>query len=281
MTTWRLVDTGALSGALNMAIDQTLLEMHARGESPPTLRFYQWNPRAISIGALQKPGFDVNVCRSLGLNIIQRPTGGRAVLHQDDLTYSVIAGVQEGIPMTLAAAYDLICQGLMTGLRLLGIEAALGQETARADQPEVCFLRSRIGDIVYQGKKFVGSAQTWLGSSLLQHGSILLKPQLQTWASLMGADSGIHQCSYEGLKNRMTSLVEILGHVPPLNTIKAVLTTGMAQQLGAVIVEEPLTSSEWSHAQEMAEQRYGFSRQDPGRRDDLKHAIAQYCGKGN
>jgi lipoyl(octanoyl) transferase len=254
VTTWRLLDTGALPASLNMGIDQALLELHVRGETPPILRLYQWNPPAISLGALQRqPGFDVGACRRLGLDVVRRPTGGRAVLHQNDLTYSVVAGTQEGMPLTLAGAYRLLCSGLLTGFRLLGIEAELGQEKVRADQPNVCFLRSLMGDIVCGGKKFVGSAQTWQGSSLLQHGSILLEPQAETWAELLGTDAET-QCRHcEDLKRRMTSLREILGVAPPISTVKAAIAQEMAQALGVVFVEDQLTPSEWALAHEMAE----------------------------
>jgi len=255
MNTWRLIDSGALPCALNMGIDQALLQLYARGESPPTLRFYQWNPPGISIGRLQrKLGFDAGACKHLGFDLVRRPTGGRAVLHQNDLTYSIITGIQEGIPINLTATYRLLCEGLLAGFRLLGIEAELGQGKSQRDQPDVCFLRSLIGDIVYQGKKFVGSAQTWSGSSLLQHGSILLEPQTATWAKLLGGDKGTKQTHCEDLKKRMTSLSEILGHVPPINTVKAAIVKGMAQALGVVFAEGQLTPSEWALAHEMVNQ---------------------------
>ena len=156
----------------------------------------------------------------LGFDVVRRPTGGRAVLHQNDLTYSIITGTREGIPINLPAAYRLLCQGLLAGFRLLGIEAEVGQEQSHPDQPDVCFLRSRIGDIVFRGKKFVGSAQSWSGSSLLQHGSILLEPQTATWAELLGGDEKTQQTHCEDLKKRMTSLSEILGHILPIHTSK-------------------------------------------------------------
>ena len=255
MNPWRLIDSGALPCALNMGIDQALLQLYARGESPPTLRFYQWNPPAISLGRLQrKPGFDAVACKSLGFDVVRRPTGGRAVLHQNDLTYSIVTGMQEGIPINLAAAYRFLCQGLLAGFRLLGIEAELGQEQAYADQHDVCFLRSLIGDIVYQGKKFVGSAQTWSGSSLLQHGSILLEPQTEAWAELLGGDEGTKQTHCEDLKKKMTSLIEILGYVPPISKVKASIVKGMSQALGVVFDEGQLTSSELALAHEMVNQ---------------------------
>jgi lipoate-protein ligase A len=255
MNTWRLIDSGALPSALNMGIDQALLQSYIRGKSPPTLRFYQWNPPGISLGRLQrKPGFDADACKRLGFDVVRRPTGGRAVLHQNDLTYSIVAGIQEGISINITDAYRLLCHGLLAGFRLLGIEAELGQEQSKCDQPDVCFLRSLIGDIVYQGKKFVGSAQTWSGSSLLQHGSILLEPQTATWAELLGGDEGTQQTHYEDLKKQMTSLSEILGHVPPIPTVKAAIVKGMAQALGVVIAEGQLSPSEWALAHEMVNQ---------------------------
>lgn len=238
-----------------MGIDQALLQLYARGESPPTLRFYQWNPPGISLGRLQRrPGFDVDACQRLGFDVVRRPTGGRAVLHQSDLTYSIIAGIHEGIPITVPAAYHLLCRGLLAGFRLLGIEAELGQEQARSDQPDVCFLRSLIGDIVFRGKKFVGSAQTWSGSSLLQHGSILLEPQTATWAELLGGDEGARKTHCEDLEKRMTSLSEILDHVPSIHTVKTAIVNGMAQALGVVFVEGRLTPSECALANEMVNQ---------------------------
>ena len=152
---------------------------------------------------------------------------------------------------------NLNCRGLLKGFLQLGIEAELGQDQARTDQSDVCFSRSLIGDIVFRGKKFVGSAQTWSGSSLLQHGSILLKPQTATWAELLGGDEHTRQTHCEDLNKRMTSLSEILGHVPPIHAVKTAIVKGMAQELGVVFAEGQLTPSEWELAREIAKQSKG------------------------
>ncbi len=255
MNPWRLIDSGALPSALNMGIDRALLQLYARGESPPTLRFYQWNPPGVSLGRLQqRPGFDADVCQRLGFDVVRRPTGGRAVLHQNDLTYSIITGTQEGIPITLPAAYHLLCRGLLAGFRLLGIEAELGQEQARADQPDVCFLRSLIGDIVFRGKKFVGSAQAWSGSSLLQHGSILLEPQTAAWSELLGGDEETKLARCEDLRKRMTSLTEILGYSPEIQSVKEAIVKGMSQVLEVAFADSHLTASEWELSRKLADQ---------------------------
>ena len=142
MTTWRLLDTGALPGSLNMAIDQAILGLHANGKSPPTLRFYQWTPPAVSLGYCQKNhNLDMAACRRLGIEVVRRPSGGRAVLHLGDLTYAVIAGTADGIPSAVTAAYRLICDGLLQGFRLLGIDARHGprrHETAPDEISAFC-----------------------------------------------------------------------------------------------------------------------------------------------
>ncbi len=254
MSAWRLMDSGALPAALNMGIDRALLQLHARGEAPPTLRFYQWEPPAISLGYFQqRHHFDFKRIRDLGLEVVRRPTGGRAVLHQGDLTYSVIAGAREGLPAFLAAAYARLGAGLLAGLRLLGIQAELAREPAvSAQQPDICFMLSRGGDIVWQGKKFVGSAQTWLASSLLQHGSIVLEPQLETWLDLLGTDLNSRKALATRLRARTTSLNEMLGRRVAAREVKLAIQEGMAQALGIAFAAGELSPAEWALAHEFA-----------------------------
>jgi lipoate-protein ligase A len=232
VNSWRLLDTGALPGSLNMAIDGALLRLHARGESPPTLRFTQWQPPAVSLGYFQKRhSLDLEACRHLGIDVVRRPTGGRAVLHQHELTYSVIAGPREGIPVSLDAAYRLICGGLLAAFRLLGLDAELGHENTRSSQGDICFMRSAVGDIVYEGKKFVGSAQAWQGTSLLQHGSIVLAPQNATWSAILTPGIISRETLHARLNSRTISLSEILGRGIQPEELKAAIRAGMAQAL--------------------------------------------------
>jgi len=248
MTRWRLLDTGALPGRLNMAIDQALLRLHERGESAPTLRLYRWDPPAVSLGYFQRrPGLDPAACRRLGLDVVRRPTGGRAVLHLNELTYSVVAGIREGMPSSPVAAYRLLCEGLLAGLRLLGIEAETGREKVKPPQPEVCFLRAATADIVHRGRKFIGSAQTWRGDSLLQHGSIVLAPQTEALAALFGA-------SVEELTGRVTSLSEILLRGVDAREVGEAVQAGLARALGVVFEAGELSPGEWTLAHEIAAQ---------------------------
>ncbi len=174
-------------------------------------------------------------------------------MHQNDLTYSLVAGTEEGIPSSLSEAYHLICKGLLAGFRLIGIEAGLGQEKLTEPPPELCFLRSSISDIVCQGKKFVGSAQMWTGSSLLQHGSIILEPQNETWANLMVINPDSKGGSYAELESRTTSLLELLGYTIETDRIIAAIEKEMALILGVTFETGQLSPEEWTLARKIAE----------------------------
>jgi len=250
--TWRLLDTGALPASLNMAIDRALLEMYARGESPATLRFYQWSPPAVSLGYFQRRhSIDLISCRKAGIDLVRRPTGGRAVLHLNDLTYSVVAGTEEGIPRSIQAAYELLCEGLLAGFRQLGFEAEFGRVKKRSSQADICFMRTAIGDIVYRGKKFLGNAQTWSGTSMLQHGSVILAPQGDAWATILRPDIPLDALRAV-INASTTSLEEILHHSLGLGEVKAALAEGMARTFGADFFRAELSSEELRLAGEIA-----------------------------
>jgi lipoate-protein ligase A len=236
-----------------MAIDEALLQLHAQGESPPTLRFYQWLPPAISLGYFQRHhSLDLDACRHLGLDLVRRPTGGRAVLHQNDLTYSVVAGAREGMPMALEPAYRLLCEGLIAGFRLLGFEAERGQEKVGSSRTELCFMRSAIGDLVSRGKKFVGSAQSWTGTSFLQHGSIVLASQNEIWAQIVAPVAFSRRALREKLAAQTTSLQQILDRAADPEEVEAALKMGLAQVLGLDFEPGELSAPEWALAQELA-----------------------------
>ena len=255
MRTWRFLNTGASTAPLNMAIDEAILAAHANDKCLPTLRIYQWSPAAISLGYFQRRhGIDLAACRRFGIDVIRRSTGGRAVLHFGDLTYSVVAGTNDGMPSSVTAAYRLICEGLLAAFRALGFEAELRSLSAKSPRSDICFLTSTAGDILHEGRKFVGSAQTWYGSSMLQHGSIILEPYFELWLSLQ-AGSRVRSIAYqETLKHKMTSVKEILGRVPETDEIAATIRNGMTQVLGIEFRQDELSSDELALASKIANQ---------------------------
>jgi lipoyl(octanoyl) transferase len=181
---WRLLDTGPNLAAYNMAIDEELLARAQAGEKIPVLRFYTWDPPTVSIGRFQKieTAVDAGACKLLGFDIVRRVTGGRAVLHRRELTYSVIARIDNPLfPPEVLGTYKIIASGLLAGLRNLGVDAEMVSRGGRhaslvrkdAKDP-ACFSSPSWYEIVVQGKKIIGSAQRRLSGAFLQHGSILI-----------------------------------------------------------------------------------------------------------
>ena len=178
---WRFIDTGFADGFFNMALDEALALSVGEGKSPPTLRVYRWKPYAISIGYHQDIK-DINLsrCRQEGIHVVRRPTGGRAILHSEELTYSIVIPrgsefYREGILET----YRVIAEALVRGLRNFGLNVTLERSSPDVHKPlrssgrSPCFLSVSRYEILLNGKKLVGSAQRRYPDSVLQHGSIL------------------------------------------------------------------------------------------------------------
>ncbi|MCS7313154.1 MAG: lipoate--protein ligase family protein [Acidobacteria bacterium] len=177
MPTAYVLQDGPQAGAWNMALDFWLWKTHGP-DRPPVVRFYQWVRPTVSLGYHQEVETVVNLkaCRDLGVDVVRRPTGGAAVLHHHELTYSVIATpAQLGVARPLEA-YERISQALQTALHRLGLPRA---DIARPARPSgrldgFCFAETTHYEITVDGRKLIGSAQRWGRSAILQHGSILL-----------------------------------------------------------------------------------------------------------
>jgi len=129
---WRLLDSGPGGAALNMATDEALMLSHGRGEALPTLRFYAWRPAAVSTGRSQylDREVDIDACRRLGIEWVRRPTGGRAVLHDKEVTYSIVIS-QALVPGSVIETYRHLSRGLLEGLKRLGVDAAVYEPPGR------------------------------------------------------------------------------------------------------------------------------------------------------
>src|SRR5215475_7395342 len=177
---WKLIIDGALDGARNMAIDASLLDEVEKSDGPKTIvRFYGWSTPTISLGRNQQidNAVDVEYCRSNGIDIVHRPTGGRAVLHDDELTYAVISNDTGCFGDTIYGNYKRVSEAICLAYNRLGVPAILAPETRRlsprsngADPP--CFLSPSRYELVVEGRKIAGSAQRRLRRSFLQHGSM-------------------------------------------------------------------------------------------------------------
>lgn len=184
MEKWLFVNSGPRSGSYNMALDEALLNWHSEGIIPPVIRFYEWEPATLSIGYFQRVARDIDLdaVKANGLGFVRRPTGGRAVLHDQEITYSVIVSeAHPKMPASVTEAYRVISEGLLEGFIDLGLEAYFSvpdTEKQRADlkkpKSAVCFDAPSWYELVVAGKKVAGSAQTRQKGVILQHGAILL-----------------------------------------------------------------------------------------------------------
>jgi len=206
---WRLLRDGARDGAENMARDEALLDSAERG-SPPTLRLYAWTRPTLSLGAHQ-PGSDADLdaCRRLGVDLVRRPTGGGAVLHDAELTYAVAAQVGQGpFPASVIGVYERIAAALVAGLEGLGVSAESARTAGAGRSPADCFARPSSREILVGGRKLIGSAQVRRRGAFLQHGSILIAFDPLRLASVLPAgeaDAGggamLHEGDQEPLKD--------------------------------------------------------------------------------
>ncbi|MBE9053741.1 lipoate--protein ligase family protein [Nostocales cyanobacterium LEGE 11386] len=173
-----------------MAIDRWLLEQHQSGKHPPTLRFYTWSPPAISLGYHQRQYpecWENLIWRDQQLDLVRRPTGGRAVLHQGDLTYAVITSGMAGSRLQI---YEKICEFLIQGWRSLGVELRYGTAGRGYIHNPNCFGTATGADLVLlDGAKLIGSAQLRRGEAILQHGSMRLQPDAALFAQVFNTES--------------------------------------------------------------------------------------------
>jgi len=254
--TWRLLDTGWQDGPTNMAVDEALMESVRAGTSPPTLRFYGWQPACLSLGHAQKAAVvDWQACTTAGWDVVRRPTGGRAILHVDELTYSVTAPESEPrLRGGVLDSYLRLSDALARGLVLLGLapERAPGPTHARAEQGPVCFDDPSHYEITVAGRKLIGSAQARKRGTVLQHGTLPLYGDitriLHALIGVTGGPSALHRVA--------TTLEESAGRRIPYPNAVAALRQGFAEALNLTFVEDTLTTAETTRAREIRTEKY-------------------------
>ena len=178
----RLIEDGLCDASFNMAMDRAMLQACCEGLIPPTIRLYGWNSPALTVGYSQNADRDVDQtrCRELGISLIRRPTGGRAILHHHELTYCVVAPIPHPqFPHDLKGTYHVIAGALLLGLEEMGIRdgvLAMPQKgLPRQERSPACFSSLNHCEIAVRGRKLIGSAQRRLSKAFLQHGSVIIK----------------------------------------------------------------------------------------------------------
>ena len=248
---WIFINSGPQSASYNMAMDDALLELHSKGRIPPVVRFYEWNPATLSIGYFQKAteAVDLEKVKEMGLGFVRRPTGGRAVLHDRELTYSIIVSESHpDMPETVTEAYRVISAGLLEGFRNLGLQAefaipATREERNALKEPKsaVCFDAPSWYELVVEGRKAAGSAQTRQKGVILQHGAIPVSLDLDKLVSVFNFKTEDHRSRMkEKLAKKAVSIEELSGRSVEMPEVTEAFRSGFEKALDIELIgKEP------------------------------------------
>jgi len=264
---WRLLITPPADGATNMAIDEAILHALANGAGCPTLRFYQWEPPCLSLGYNQSHAeVDEAACAHLDYTWVRRPTGGRAILHTDELTYSVIAPDSEPrVRGGILKSYRQLSTGLLAGLRALGADVFQAQEekALNSQKSAVCFDTPSNYEITVRGKKLIGSAQVRRRGMVLQHGSLPLSGDLtRVFACLRTVGPGSDQPRQnpaewgDWLLARACTLEQALGRGVSFREAADALAKGFASALNLQLEPGDLSEDERILVERLSHEQY-------------------------
>jgi lipoyl(octanoyl) transferase len=265
--TWKFVDSGYGSPSFNMALDEALLEWNSKGAFSPVIRFYGWNPPTLSIGYFQKVEKEINIeaVKNQGIGFVRRPTGGRGVLHEHELTYSVI--VPESHPMmpnTVAEAYRVISEGILKGFHQLGLEAYFAvpetteeRELLKSPHSAVCFDTPSWYELVVEGRKVAGSAQTRQKGVILQHGSILLDMDEDKLFSLFKySNERVMERMKKSFKNKAVAINDLTSNRISMEQAKEAFKKGFEEGLNINLEPYELNQTEIDYVNQIAKERY-------------------------
>jgi lipoate-protein ligase A len=259
---WRFIDSGPLDGATQMAIDQTVVNNTVRLNSS-TLRVYQWKPYCISLGYNQSEvNIDLNRCRQEKIDVVRRPTGGRAVFHAQELTYSVV--IKEGDPLflkSISEIYKYISRGLVLGIEKLGVPARLQKRSLdigshyRTSLSTSCFSAATRYEVMVEGRKLVGSAQRRLPKGILQHGSILIGDEhLSLCNYIDGIDDKEKEQIQKTLEDKTISIGHYIGIEIDYSEVAEAIRMGLGEALNIKFEMGDLIEEEWDQVFKLREE---------------------------
>ncbi|WP_282243303.1 biotin/lipoate A/B protein ligase family protein [Psychrobacillus sp. NEAU-3TGS] len=264
---WYFINSGPCSPAYNMALDEALLDWHSEGLIPPVIRFYEWNPATLSIGYFQsvEKEIDMDAIEKLGLGFVRRPTGGRGVLHEHELTYSVIVTESyPDMPATVTEAYRVISEGLLLGFQNLGLDAYFSvpdteqkREDLKKPKSAVCFDSPSWYELVVEGRKVAGSAQTRQKGVILQHGAILLDLDedklIQTFKF---SSDELRERVKASLSKKAVAINKISKNPVTIDECKVAFKKGFEDALEIELVEYKLTEEQELYVKDLEAKRY-------------------------
>jgi lipoate-protein ligase A len=259
---WRLILTPPAHGAWNMAVDETLLDAAGQGESSPCLRLYSWESPCLSLGYAQ-PSSDIDrqKMKSLGWEWVRRPTGGRAILHTDELTYSVVAPLSEPrISGSVLESYQRLSEALLAALHTLGLPAEahpIHTNVANQAHAPVCFEVPSNYEIIVAGKKLIGSAQARRKNAVLQHGTLPLWGDLsRITLGLVYSDDQARNDAASRLLSHATTVESALGKRIDWETVMNAFIKGFQSKLDLELVRDELSEQELNCTEQLMREKY-------------------------
>lgn len=249
---WRFLISGENNGPWNMAIDEAILNIHNQGLTLPTLRIFEWSPPAVSLGKLQEAEkiIDIEACKKFGIDIVRRPTGASAVLHKNELTYSVVSSNFFGMPLSLSESHKIINRGLISAYYYLGVKLDCVKNTER-NITSLCFLRHGGTDLTFEGKKLIGSAWLSRQNSVLQHGSLPIAHDINIIFSIFQfPNPESKEKAIKKFQETTTCLSEIIPRIK-IEDLKEAIPKGFEKGLDIALIAENLLPEEINEAKKL------------------------------
>jgi lipoate-protein ligase A len=261
---WRLLLTPPSPGDWNMALDVALMESAVENGSPPTLRLFSWDPPCLSLGYAQSVSeVDEQSLVKHGWTLVRRPTGGRAILHADELTYSITGRLED--PMfhgSILESYLRLSAALVSALSFLGVDADIKEikdvPPQNSGSDAVCFEVASNYEITYRGKKLIGSAQARRNQGFLQHGSLPLIGDLNRINDVIQYSSDdVRNASKKRLLEHATTLESILGYRVSWEQAAEAMEKGFRKALGVDFFRSDLSDGEMEKSIKLKAEKYG------------------------
>ena len=263
MEKWRLIENSTSNAFYNMAVDEAVMLLHSKNQVPPTLRFYSWEPAALSLGYFQKAEAEIDYqnCQNQGIDLVRRLTGGRAILHDQELTYSII--IREDYKLladSIEKSYQQISRGLVKGLQILGIPAELKAvergKKAPSGHSAACFDAPSWYEVILDNKKLIGSAQRRKDNTILQHGSLPLAVDSAKIFELLNYSTEEQRKKARRIFSAKSTSLKKAGYNFSYSELEKALSRGLGRALGIEFERGSLSKAEKELAQQLAEEKY-------------------------